>query len=119
MPTNGPAAAGRTGARQHAANIGGAAGARPALPAALRILRQLVMARTHRAGLLRPGAAGHHHPGNDRAGRVALDQACRQARAELDNRHGHPCGPEGQPVEFWIIGMGKLGANSTCPVTST
>lgn len=41
---------------------------------------------------------------------LALDRACQQARRELDERHGAPRGPQGQPVQLWIIGMGKLGA---------
>ncbi|MDD2712310.1 MAG: bifunctional [glutamate--ammonia ligase]-adenylyl-L-tyrosine phosphorylase/[glutamate--ammonia-ligase] adenylyltransferase [Simplicispira sp.] len=41
---------------------------------------------------------------------LALDRACQQARADLDARHGAPCGPQGQPVQLWVIGMGKLGA---------
>jgi glutamate-ammonia-ligase adenylyltransferase len=41
---------------------------------------------------------------------LALERACLQVRAELDARHGAPQGPEGQPVQLWIIGMGKLGA---------
>src|SRR3990167_5879057 len=41
---------------------------------------------------------------------LALDRPCLLARQELGARHGAPCGPDGQPVELWIIGMGKLGA---------
>src|SRR3989344_9495597 len=36
--------------------------------------------------------------------------AAQPARQELDERHGAPRGPDGQPVQLWIIGMGKLGA---------
>jgi glutamate-ammonia-ligase adenylyltransferase len=40
----------------------------------------------------------------------ALDQSCLHARRELDSRHGAPLSPDGQPVQLWVIGMGKLGA---------
>jgi len=39
-----------------------------------------------------------------------LDVACRHALAELDKRHGQPIAAAGKRVEFWIVGMGKLGA---------
>ncbi len=41
---------------------------------------------------------------------LALDEALRQARQDLDARHGPPQGPDGGPVALWIVGMGKLGA---------
>ncbi len=43
---------------------------------------------------------------------LALDHACQAThRDDLDSRHGAPLsGPQGQPVQLWIIGMGKLGA---------
>ncbi len=80
------------------------------LPAALRILRQLVMARLIELDCCTQAPLDAITQATTELAEIALDQACRQARAELDSRHGHPCGPEGQPVEFWIIGMGKLGA---------
>jgi len=40
----------------------------------------------------------------------ALDVACRHALAELDRRHGVPTLASGARAEFWIVGMGKLGA---------
>ena len=80
------------------------------LGAALRILRQLVM---HRLIVLDcdqgAGLADITRPVTELA-ELALDRACRQARAELDARHGAPLGPQGQPVQLWVIGMGKLGA---------
>src|SRR6185312_11025558 len=41
---------------------------------------------------------------------VALDAACTQAFAELDERHGAPLAPGGERAQIWIVGMGKLGA---------
>lgn len=40
----------------------------------------------------------------------ALDVACQDAFAELESAHGIPLGPEGQRSQFWVVGMGKLGA---------
>ena len=81
-----------------------------ALGAALRILRQLVM---HRLITLDCDAAAPLHDVTHAVtwlAELALDRACRHARAELDERHGAPRGPDGQPVQLWIVGMGKLGA---------
>ena len=80
------------------------------LPAALRILRQLVMARLVELDCCAQAPLDTITQATTELAEIALDQACRQARTELDSRHGAPCGPEGQPVEFWVIGMGKLGA---------
>ncbi|NUQ16826.1 MAG: hypothetical protein HUU33_16070, partial [Flavobacteriales bacterium] len=41
---------------------------------------------------------------------VALELALSAALAEADARHGPPLDEAGQRVEFWIVGMGKLGA---------
>jgi glutamate-ammonia-ligase adenylyltransferase len=41
---------------------------------------------------------------------VALDEACQQAFRDLDARHGMPLTANGERAEFWVIGMGKLGA---------
>jgi glutamate-ammonia-ligase adenylyltransferase len=80
------------------------------LGAALRILRQLVMERLISLDCdARAPLADITLPVTWLA-ELALDRACRQARAELDARHGAPQGPQGQPVQLWIVGMGKLGA---------
>jgi glutamate-ammonia-ligase adenylyltransferase len=41
---------------------------------------------------------------------MALDEACKQAFHDLDERHGAPMLASGERAEFWVIGMGKLGA---------
>ena len=77
---------------------------------ALRVVRQLVMERLIQLDC----DAAAPLPDITRAvtelAELALDKACQQARQELDERHGAPRGPDGQPVQLWIIGMGKLGA---------
>ena len=41
---------------------------------------------------------------------VALERALAQALDEEDKRSGAPLDAAGQRIEFWIVGMGKLGA---------
>jgi [glutamine synthetase] adenylyltransferase / [glutamine synthetase]-adenylyl-L-tyrosine phosphorylase len=41
---------------------------------------------------------------------ATLDLALAQARAECDARYGAPHNSQGQLIDFWIVGMGKLGA---------
>jgi glutamate-ammonia-ligase adenylyltransferase len=41
---------------------------------------------------------------------ATLEIALAQALAEADERHGAPLDDQGQRVDFWIVGMGKLGA---------
>ncbi|AOG22301.1 bifunctional [glutamate--ammonia ligase]-adenylyl-L-tyrosine phosphorylase/[glutamate--ammonia-ligase] adenylyltransferase [Acidovorax sp. RAC01] len=78
--------------------------------AALRVLRQLVMERLIQLDCDSALPLADVTRAVTELAELALDRACRHARQELDERHGAPCGPQGQPVELWIIGMGKLGA---------
>ncbi len=78
--------------------------------AALRVLRQLVMERLIRLDCESLAPLADITRAMTELAELALDRACRYARTMLDERHGAPCGPEGQPVQLWIIGMGKLGA---------
>ncbi|MCZ2407549.1 MAG: bifunctional [glutamate--ammonia ligase]-adenylyl-L-tyrosine phosphorylase/[glutamate--ammonia-ligase] adenylyltransferase [Burkholderiales bacterium] len=80
------------------------------LAAALRILRQLVLARLIEADCAAQAPLHAVTRAMTALAELALDHACRAARAELDARHGSPCGSTGAPVALWIIGMGKLGA---------
>ncbi|GLS16689.1 bifunctional [glutamate--ammonia ligase]-adenylyl-L-tyrosine phosphorylase/[glutamate--ammonia-ligase] adenylyltransferase [Hydrogenophaga electricum] len=87
-----------------------------AMPAALRVLRQLVMER------LVVLDCEQHAPLADVTGAVttlaeiALDQACLLAFADLDALHGAPLVEDSgdatapQRAQLWVIGMGKLGA---------
>ncbi len=78
--------------------------------AALRILRQLVMARLVQLDCEDHAPLEVVTRAVTELGEFALDQACQQARRDLDERHGAPLGADGQPVPLWIIGMGKFGA---------
>ncbi len=80
------------------------------LSAALRVLRQLVMERTMVLDCEQQAPLAVVTRAVTELAELALERACIQVRAELDARHGAPQGPEGRPVQLWIIGMGKLGA---------
>ena len=77
---------------------------------ALRILRQWTMARLitldceQGADLEVITAAVTH------LAELALDEACQQAFHDLDARHGPPLLANGDQAQFWVVGMGKLGA---------
>ena len=80
------------------------------LSASLRVLRQLVMERIITLDCEQSAPLAIVTKAVTELAELTLDRACSQVRAELDARHGAPLGPEGQPVQLWIIGMGKLGA---------
>ena len=80
------------------------------LPSALRVARQLVLERLavldieHAASLEAVTGCMTH------LAEATLELALAQALVEADTRHGAPLAPDGRRVEFWIVGMGKLGA---------
>ncbi|MFT4242441.1 MAG: bifunctional [glutamate--ammonia ligase]-adenylyl-L-tyrosine phosphorylase/[glutamate--ammonia-ligase] adenylyltransferase [Acidovorax sp.] len=78
--------------------------------AALRVVRQLVMERLIRLDCDEAAPLSDITRAVTELAELALHHACQQARKELDARHGAPRGPDGQPVQLWVIGMGKLGA---------
>ncbi len=80
------------------------------MASALRTVRQLVMERLIRLDCEQRATLADVTRAVTELAELALDHACRHAREELDARHGPPQGPQGQPVQLWIIGMGKLGA---------
>ena len=77
---------------------------------ALRILRQLVLERLMRLDCAEQAPLETITCAMTDLAELALDRACQQARADLDARFGAPRGPQGQPVQLWVVGMGKLGA---------
>ena len=77
---------------------------------ALRVVRQLVMERLIQLDCDAQAPLADITRAVTELAELALDRACQQVRQELDERHGAPRGPDGQPVQLWIIGMGKLGA---------
>ena len=78
--------------------------------AALRTLRQLVLER-----LVLLDCDGHAPLQEITAcmttlAEFALDCACEEVFRHLDAQHGAPLKPDGNRSNFWIVGMGKLGA---------
>ncbi|MEG1734636.1 MAG: glutamine-synthetase adenylyltransferase, partial [Comamonas sp.] len=80
------------------------------LSASLRVLRQLVMDRLITLDCEQNATLSVVTKAVTELAELALDRACTQVRADLDARHGAPQGPDGQPVQLWVIGMGKFGA---------
>ncbi|MDM7949020.1 bifunctional [glutamate--ammonia ligase]-adenylyl-L-tyrosine phosphorylase/[glutamate--ammonia-ligase] adenylyltransferase [Hydrogenophaga sp.] len=84
------------------------------LPAALRVLRQLVMERLAVLDCEHSASLTEVTRSMTELAELALDVACTLAFAELDAVHGEPryLDAQGdlQRAQLWVIGMGKLGA---------
>ncbi|MCM3564376.1 MAG: bifunctional [glutamate--ammonia ligase]-adenylyl-L-tyrosine phosphorylase/[glutamate--ammonia-ligase] adenylyltransferase [Hydrogenophaga sp.] len=81
------------------------------LPAALRVLRQLVLERLVVIDCEQGAPLQAVTRAVTELAELALDEACRLAFAELDAVHGMPVADgSGQRAQLWVIGMGKLGA---------
>jgi glutamate-ammonia-ligase adenylyltransferase len=80
------------------------------LASALRVARQLVLERLVVLDV-EQGAPLTDVTGPMTAlAEATLALALAQARVEADERHGPPLDATGQAIDFWIVGMGKLGA---------
>jgi glutamate-ammonia-ligase adenylyltransferase len=77
---------------------------------ALRIVRQWSMARLLTLDCDEGASLETITLGVTHLAEMALDEACQQAFHDLDERHGAPMLASGERAEFWVIGMGKLGA---------
>ena len=84
-------------------------GGRP-LPAALRVARQLVIERLAWLDVEEGAPLATVTIAMTLLAEVTLERALAQALADADARHGPPLGDNGQRIDFWIVGMGKLGA---------
>jgi glutamate-ammonia-ligase adenylyltransferase len=80
------------------------------LPAALRVARQLVLERLAVLDCERQAPLETVTHAMTALAEATLELALAQALAEADARHGPPLDAAGQRVDFWIVGMGKLGA---------
>jgi glutamate-ammonia-ligase adenylyltransferase len=81
-----------------------------ALPSALRVARQLVIERLAVVDVEQAAPLEHITHTMTALAEATLEIALAAARAEQDERHGPPRDAQGQVIDFWIIGMGKLGA---------
>jgi glutamate-ammonia-ligase adenylyltransferase len=80
------------------------------LPSALRVARQLVMERLVVLDVEQAAPLDHVTGTMTALAEATLEIALAESRAEMDARHGAPRDANGQVIDFWIIGMGKLGA---------
>ncbi|MGV3725693.1 bifunctional [glutamate--ammonia ligase]-adenylyl-L-tyrosine phosphorylase/[glutamate--ammonia-ligase] adenylyltransferase [Hydrogenophaga sp.] len=83
------------------------------MPAALRVLRQLVMERLVVLDCEQGAPLAVVTRAVTELAELALDEACKLACADLDELHGAPqfdTAHGTQRAQLWVIGMGKLGA---------
>ena len=80
------------------------------LPAALRVARQLVLERLAVLDIEQAAALEAVTGCMTHLAEATLELALAAALAEADARHGAPVASDGRRVDFWIVGMGKLGA---------
>jgi len=80
------------------------------LVSALRVARQLVIERLAVLDTEQLAPLEHITHTMTALAEATLELALAQARADEDERSGPPLDLNGQPIDFWVIGMGKLGA---------
>ena len=80
------------------------------LASALRVARQLVLERLAVLDIERRAPMEDVTIAMTDLAEVTLDLALAHARREQDLRHGVPRNAAGERLDFWVVGMGKLGA---------
>ncbi|MCH7343372.1 bifunctional [glutamate--ammonia ligase]-adenylyl-L-tyrosine phosphorylase/[glutamate--ammonia-ligase] adenylyltransferase [Pelomonas sp. CA6] len=80
-----------------------------ALASALRVMRQLVLERLAVLDIEAGTAMADICRAMTHLAEISLDLAVTQGRAELDAQYGAPLDAAGEVIEFWVVGMGKLG----------
>ncbi|MBL0090733.1 MAG: bifunctional [glutamate--ammonia ligase]-adenylyl-L-tyrosine phosphorylase/[glutamate--ammonia-ligase] adenylyltransferase [Ideonella sp.] len=80
------------------------------LVSALRVARQLVLERLAVLDTEQQAPLDHITGAMTALAEATLEIALTQSRTDEDARSGAPRNAEGQVIDFWIIGMGKLGA---------
>ena len=80
------------------------------LSRALRVTRQLVLERLAVLDVEQDAAMHDITAAMTELAEATLDIALTQARADHDARFGTPRNEAGERIDFWIVGMGKLGA---------
>ena len=80
------------------------------LPSALRVARQLVLERLAELDVEQSAPLDSVTHAMTSLAEVTLERALAQARADLSERHGTPRNAQGERIDFWVVGMGKLGA---------
>ena len=80
------------------------------LPAALRVARHLVMERLAVLDIEQAASLDDVTGAMTHLAEATLELALASAQAEADARYGPPLRDDGSRCDFWIVGMGKLGA---------
>lgn len=80
------------------------------LAAALRVARQLVLERLAVLDIEQGASLDDVTASMTALAEATLEIALAQAQADVDARHGAPRAGNGNRIDFWIVGMGKLGA---------
>jgi len=80
------------------------------LGSALRVTRQLVLERLAVLDIEQAASLDDVTHTMTTLAEVTLEAALAQARRDCDARHGPPRDATGRDIDFWIVGMGKLGA---------
>ena len=81
-----------------------------ALPSALRVARQFVLERLAVLDIEQGAALADVCGAMTALAEATLELALAQALADADRKYGPPLDADGRRIDFWIVGMGKLGA---------
>lgn len=81
------------------------------LPSALRVARHLVLERLAVLDIEQNAAMPDITRAMSQLAETTLDRALSQAFTDQDARYGAPLNEAGQRIDFWVVGMGKLGAH--------
>ena len=80
------------------------------LPNAMRVARQLVLERLAVLDVEHGASMPDITRTMTHLAEATLERALAQAQADHDVRYGAPRNEAGERIDFWIVGMGKLGA---------
>ncbi|RZI86194.1 MAG: bifunctional [glutamate--ammonia ligase]-adenylyl-L-tyrosine phosphorylase/[glutamate--ammonia-ligase] adenylyltransferase [Rubrivivax sp.] len=79
------------------------------LPAALRVARQLTLERLACLDVEQSCDLAEVTSAMTMLAQITLERALNSAQAEFDALHGAPLNEQGQRIDLWVVGMGKLG----------
>ena len=80
------------------------------LASAMRVARQLVLERLAVLDIEQAAAMSDVTRAMTELAESTLERALAQAQQDHDARYGAPRNAAGERIEFWVVGMGKLGA---------
>ncbi|MDD5334223.1 MAG: bifunctional [glutamate--ammonia ligase]-adenylyl-L-tyrosine phosphorylase/[glutamate--ammonia-ligase] adenylyltransferase [Rhodoferax sp.] len=80
------------------------------LGSALRVVRQLVLARLLCLDCEQQASLAQITQAMTELAEFALERACAEVQQTLAQYHGLPGSASGEPAQLWVVGMGKLGA---------